>query len=89
MQHQVKINNSLVDEVKLQVTVEMFKKDVEKKQQIEMHLFQGRVDNSLETRPLMVDVEERLRNKVEHKEFNRSLEKINENFKLFESRVLH
>ena len=54
-----------------------------------MNLFQGKVDNNISARPLMEEVEERLRKKVEYKEFQLGLEKLNENYKMFESRVNH
>ena len=54
-----------------------------------MNLFQGKVYNNISARPLMEEVEERLRKKVEYKEFQLGLEKLNENYKMFESRVNH
>eukprot|EP00347_Sterkiella_histriomuscorum_P021492 403333790 len=82
-------SGELVDEIKLQVIMEMFKKEFDNKMTIEMNIFKGRVKEKLKKRCKLEDIESRIVGKVQHKEFMKNTEKIMENYKVLENRITH
>ncbi|CDW80614.1 UNKNOWN [Stylonychia lemnae] len=83
------MRNDMVDETKLQVTIEMYKKEIEAKIAIDLNIFKGKLKEKLQKRCKVIDIEERMQGKVQYTEFTKNSEKLNDSFKLLEGRLTH
>lgn len=67
----------------------MYQKDIENKFKIDQNIFQGNLKEKLRKRCKMSEVNKKLVEKVSVSEFKKSVENIENNFKLLEARVIH